>query len=329
MHSEFRRTRSPYGFPFLDTSTTEDLYAKTEKIKAILTAENYKGVMPATLDFPETFREYETFDAFSSRDSRGEDLYLRSDATAQVIKGFTNLLEYSDVEGKEYKFFYMLPVFRDARKSYPKLREVFQVGVENIGMDSHTAIPDLIRLADRIMRQVLKVEVKLVLGDIRVFHYIADSINSPDLKDMVLSRDVPSLAAVFADKGWNTNTCGQLLNLLLFAPDYDQWKTRWAALKQGLNDNVQLAFMEDIERLVVPARTMCQALNKEKIEISWEPVLVRKVDYYTGLIFEGYVEGMSASPLRGGAYDNLIGKYSSKDMSACGFAIDMSGILLS
>jgi ATP phosphoribosyltransferase regulatory subunit len=328
MHSEFRRTRSPYGFPFLDTAITENLYKKTEKIKELLTSENYKGVIPATLDFPETFQEYETSSAFQARDSLGEDLYLRSDATAQVIKGFTNLLEHADVSAKEYRFFYMLPVFRDARKNYPELREIFQVGVENIGMDSLTAIPDLIRLADHIMRQIMQVKVKLILGDIRVFHYINDSINNPDMKDMMLSRDVPSLNSLFAENGWNSNDCGELMKLLLFAPEYTEWKNRWSKLKHGLNNNVQLAFMDDIERLVQPARNMCESLFKEKIEISWEPVLVRKVDYYTGLIFEGYVEGLSLSPLRGGVYDNLIGKYSSKDMSACGFAVDMTGILL-
>lgn len=328
MHSDFRKTRSPYGFPFMDTTITENLYKKTEKIKEILINENYKGVVPATLDFPETFQEYETSRAFQVRDSLGEDLYLRSDPTAQVIKGFTNLLEYTDVSDKEYRFFYMLPVFRDARKSYPKLREIYQVGVENIGMESEVAIADLIRLSDRIMKQVMDIPVKLVLGDVRVFHYLGEYINHPEIKDMILSRDVPSLCATFVENGWSPGVIHELMNLLMYAPDYGEWKKKWVHVRKTLNHNLQIAFMDEIEHLVQPARIMCEALAAEKIEIFWEPVLVRKVDYYTGLIFEGYVEGLSVSPLRGGAYDNLIGKYSSKDMTACGFAIDMSALLV-
>jgi len=301
---------------------------KTEKIKKLLTSENYKGVIPATLDFPETFQEYEKSSAFEVRDSLGEDLYLRSDATAQVIKGFTNLLEHNDVKNKEYKFFYMLPVFRDARKNYPKLREIFQVGVENLGMDSEVAIPDLIRLADQILKQIMQVKVKFVLGDIRLFHYIERYLNNHEIKKLILSRDVPSLGSFFVENGWSQDITNELLSLLLFAPEYTEWKNRWSHLKQKLNHNLQFAFMHDIEHLVEPALKMFNVLNNENIEIIWEPVLVRKVDYYTGLIFEGYVEGMSVSPLRGGAYDNLIGKYSSKDLTACGFAIDLSGILL-
>ena len=36
MHSEFRRTRSPYGFPFLDTKATENLFLKIEKMLSVL-----------------------------------------------------------------------------------------------------------------------------------------------------------------------------------------------------------------------------------------------------------------------------------------------------
>jgi len=327
MHSEFRRTRSPYGFPFLDTAITENLYSKTEKLKELLIKENYKGVVPATLDFPETFQEYETFRAFQVRDSRGEDLYLRSDATAQVIKGFTNLLEHTDVSGKEFRYFYMLPVFRDARKSYPRLREIYQAGVENIGMDSETAIPDLIRLAQRIMTQIMGINVKLLLGDIRVYHYLAKYINHGEIKEMSLARDVPALEREFIENGWSASVIRELLNLLYYAPDFPEWQKQWRHIRQGLNHKLQLSFMNDIERLVQPAKTICDTLAAEKIDISWEPVLVRKVDYYTGLIFEGYVSGLSHSPLRGGAYDNLIGKYSSRDMTACGFALDISEIL--
>ncbi|MDH4199448.1 MAG: ATP phosphoribosyltransferase regulatory subunit [Spirochaetia bacterium] len=328
MHSEFRKTRSPYGFPFLDPRATENLYAMIEKIKKLLIDENYRGVIPGTLDFPETFQEYETFDAFHSRDSHGEDLYLRSDATAQIIKGFANFLEHSHEKINEYKYFYVLPVFRDARKSYPRLREIYQVGAENIGMDSDMAMPELVYLADKMMKQTIGKETRFIIGDVRVLHYISEYSSSIKIKDMILNRDVPSLSKEFGELGWDLSMVNQMWSVMLYAPELLEWKERWNFIKSKLNNKLHQAFMNEIERLSAPVQKIHADIEKKGVNISWEPLLVRNVEYYTGFIFEGYVEGLSVAPLRGGSYDNLVGKYSRRDMTACGFALDMSSLIL-
>lgn len=328
MHSEFRKTRSPYGFPFLDPNIAENLFKKTDQIKSLLIAEGYRGVVPATLDFPETFQEYETFNAFTSRDSLGEDLYLRSDATAQVIKGFSNFLEHSHNEDESYRFFYALPVFRDARKSYPKLREVYQIGAEHIGSDSLKTIPGLIRLAWKIMKEILAIDVQMIIGDIRVYQYISRMLQTNQLKEMVQNRDVTALELLFTADGWAPDIARKLWTLLLYAPEFNEWQNQWKELKSSLTEPKQIEMINDMEELVEPSRKMNEDLQKKNIPICWEPLLVRNVDYYTSIIFEGYVNGLSYSPLRGGAYDHLVAKYSNRQMNACGFALDMSSLIL-
>jgi ATP phosphoribosyltransferase regulatory subunit len=44
------------------------------------------------------------------------------------------------------------------------------------------------------------------------------------------------------------------------------------------------------------------------------------MDYYTGVIFQGFIDGVPAGILSGGRYDNLIHKMG-KDADAIGFAV--------
>ncbi|MEG0457518.1 MAG: ATP phosphoribosyltransferase regulatory subunit, partial [Oscillospiraceae bacterium] len=54
--------------------------------------------------------------------------------------------------------------------------------------------------------------------------------------------------------------------------------------------------------------------------------IVNEVDYYTGIIFKGYLEGSGDVILSGGRYDNLTEKYGIK-MPAIGFAINLNFII--
>lgn len=328
MHGRYRKTRSPYGFLFMDPVLTGKLEDIKTRIRQILEKEAYEGVMPATVDYPETFRAYENFESFHMRDSLGEDLYLRNDATAQVIKGYTNLLEYSALKEKEQKFYYMAPVFRDVRKSYPSLREVYQVGVEHIGIESTRSVAGLLKIADQIFRNVLQVSFSVLLGDVRVFHFLAREFPGEDLREIVMMRDAPSLAEVMTAKGWPAKSAQELSRLLLFSLPYEQWNSRWSSLEKSLSDQAQKELLDALRKSMKEAEETVEKLQKEGVSLRFEPLLIRKVDYYTGVIFEGYIENLTEPPLRGGAYDNLVEKYSSLKLPAGGFALDLSSILV-
>ena len=48
--------------------------------------------------------------------------------------------------------------------------------------------------------------------------------------------------------------------------------------------------------------------------------IVNDMDYYTGIIFQGFINGVPSSILSGGRYDNLLRKLG-KDADAIGFAV--------
>ena len=53
--------------------------------------------------------------------------------------------------------------------------------------------------------------------------------------------------------------------------------------------------------------------------------LVHQIDYYTGVVFRGYVEGAGDAVLSGGRYDNLVGVFG-RETEATGFAVDVDAV---
>ncbi|MFA5880154.1 MAG: ATP phosphoribosyltransferase regulatory subunit [Candidatus Margulisiibacteriota bacterium] len=56
--------------------------------------------------------------------------------------------------------------------------------------------------------------------------------------------------------------------------------------------------------------------------------LIKDINYYTGIIFEFYIEGFGHSIGSGGRYDNLIKKFG-LDLPAIGFSLDINKIIIS
>ena len=62
-------------------------------------------------------------------------------------------------------------------------------------------------------------------------------------------------------------------------------------------------------------------------QMVFDPTLVRGMSYYTGSIFEIEMEELNSSVAGGGRYDKMIGKFTGKDISACGFSIGFERII--
>ena len=55
--------------------------------------------------------------------------------------------------------------------------------------------------------------------------------------------------------------------------------------------------------------------------------LVQRNDYYTGMVFTGYIDGIGDAVLSGGRYDDLLSEFD-MPMGAAGFAIDTDAVTL-
>ena len=89
---------------------------------------------------------------------------------------------------------------------------------------------------------------------------------------------------------------------------------------------------EYLETDVVKNMTeIAQAVNATKaaeFKLVFDPTLVRGMSYYTGTIFEISMPELGAACGGGGRYDKMVGKFTGKDVPACGFSIGFERIIL-
>lgn len=70
-----------------------------------------------------------------------------------------------------------------------------------------------------------------------------------------------------------------------------------------------------------------EATRACEFKLAFDPTLVRGMSYYTGTIFEIEMEQFGSSVAGGGRYDRMIGRFTGKDVPACGFSIGFERII--
>ena len=70
------------------------------------------------------------------------------------------------------------------------------------------------------------------------------------------------------------------------------------------------------------------AAKGDFFELVFDPALVRGMSYYTGTIFEVAMPQFGGSCGGGGRYDEMVGRFTGKDVPACGFSIGFERIIL-
>ncbi len=65
------------------------------------------------------------------------------------------------------------------------------------------------------------------------------------------------------------------------------------------------------------------SLSKYDDEIRIDFSAVNNLNYYNGIVFRGFIEGVSESVLSGGQYDNLMAMMGHKGVKAAGFAVNL------
>ena len=87
-----------------------------------------------------------------------------------------------------------------------------------------------------------------------------------------------------------------------------------------LDEEVQTSFREIIDSVT--------ATKGDFFKLVFDPTLVRGMSYYTGTIFEIAMPELGASCGGGGRYDKMVGRFTGKDVPACGFSIGFERIIL-
>ena len=94
--------------------------------------------------------------------------------------------------------------------------------------------------------------------------------------------------------------------------------------KDKLKDVLDPMVAEDLETII----TTVESVKSADFKMAFDPTLVRGMSYYTGPIFEISMDEFGGSVGGGGRYDEMIGKFTGNNTSACGFSIGFERIVM-
>ena len=283
----------------------------------------YKEVITPTLEFYETFnynsqtlREEDMYKFF---DNRGRILVLRPDMTIPIARVVETKLKDSELP---IKLRYTSNVFRVHESLGGKRNEYTDCGVELIGIEDKKSDLEVLVLALEALKKLGLNDFKLEIGNIGFFNGAFKNLD-------IDQKHIEVIAQFIEDK--NLKNLEDYIYALDIKEEYKKFfnKLPWMfGDKNILEEAKKLAFnneiKENLEYLEV-LYSQLEALGYGE-NVTFDLGMVPRLNYYTGMIFRGYGEGVGNTLLRGGRYDSLI-KSSNTYVPAIGFSIDIYSVI--
>lgn len=247
---------------------------------------------------------------YTFEDKGGRKLALRPEITASVLRMYVN---EARVIPKPLRWYYFSDCFRYERPQKGRYREFWQFGVELIGADSALADAEVILVADAVLRAA-GVRYDLKIGHLAPMKHLLSGLE-PHLQRITMG---------YLDKrdftGLESHLCSiheeELLDRLLGLTTCSNLDEVFA-ITGTVSEKVR------IERLF-------QLLDLSGIDYSLNFGIARGLDYYTGMVFEGFADNLGAEDqvIGGGAY-RLAHLFGGDDVASSGFAIGFDRVMVS
>ena len=240
-------------------------------------------------------------------DTNGKLKALKPDVTLSIVKNAKD-------DGRTQKLCYSETVYRVPRNAYG-FREIVQTGLECIGRVDDYAAGEVLMIAARSLekisaRYVLDVSDVGVLSGVLAEEPIGDS-ECAKLLSLVGEKNLHGLSDTCVEMGVSALTQERLAKLV----------TACGPLKETLARVESLDLPQTSREALAGLKRMSDMLGVYGISnVNLDFSVVNDMDYYNGLVFRGFVEGIPAGILAGGRYDNLLLRMG-KHGEAIGFAV--------
>ncbi len=259
-------------------------------------------------------------DLFLLTDREGGILTLRPEMTVPIARLTATHLQN---EVFPQRLFYIANVFRHVNPHLANYREFWQVGIELIGASGPWADAEVISLAVKSLWAIGLRDFKISLNHIGIFNSFInrDEITleqKSQIRDLVERKDLVELHSV--------------LEKMAIADEIKETIAKLPILHGG---------MEIIEKLPYLNKTMLGVDAVTKLEQVYEALkqsgvaehividmgVLRGLEYYSGIVFEGYSPDLGYGLLGGGRYDNLLEQFGFS-APAVGFAAGLDRLAL-
>jgi len=282
----------------------------------------YEEVITPTVEFLEVVEASGNIreKLFLFMDREGGILSLRPEMTVSIARmAATHMRD----EILPRRLYYSSNVFRHVEPHLAQYREFWQMGIELLGAPGPWADAEVISLAVKTALDFGLKNLKVSLNQIGIFNSLLDeSAIEPEektlIRNLVEKKDLV-----------------ELTRRLEKQPIDDKLKDTIAKLPTlhgGLEVLNKLAYIEKNRAAVNAVKELMEVYAALKGMGVEEQILVdmgvlRGLDYYTGVVFEGFSPELGYGLLGGGRYDNLLSQFGFA-CPATGFALGMDRLTL-
>lgn len=270
-----------------------------------------------------TMSKFETYDLYARNkdflvseeiitfpDNSGRLLAMKPDVTLSIIKNFR------EAPGTVKKVYYDEHVYR-VPKGSETFREIPQAGLECMGELDSYLLGEVVLLAAESLAAIGENFV-LDLSHVGLISGLMDQVNLPkevrrDALQFIAEKNSHELEKLCREAGIEEEGV-QILLLLISV--YGPVAEAVCALKPRCRNKASLEALDELRRIGELLSTYGYG-DRVSVDFSASG----DMRYYSGLRFQGFVQGIPESVLSGGQYDGLMARMGKKRSGAIGFAV--------
>ena len=294
-----------------------------DKVTDIFDKWGYSEISTPTIEYYETFnhktqslKEEEMYKFF---DNRGRILVLRPDMTVPVARMINT--KFRDIS-LPVKLYYSEKVFRVHESLEGKKNEYLDCGIEFVGLDGKNIDLEVLVTAIETLKAIGNKKFKIEIGNVNISKAALSGIGINGVEKKVIMNLINNKSLI---------SLKEALELLDISEENKEFLNKLPWLFGGyemIEKAKQLSVNKNMTESIIYLEDLYLSLKELGYEkyITVDLSMVPRVDYYSGIIFKGYIDGIVKAILRGGRYNGLLKNFG-QDKPAIGFSIDINELI--
>ena len=254
------------------------------------------------------------------------DFGMRYDLTVPLVRYYSN---HANELPSPFKALQIGNVWRADKPQKGRYRQFMQCDIDILGEESNLAEIELILATTTTLGKLGFKNFQIRINDRRLLKAMAaySGFEEKDFDDVFITLDkmdkigLEGVARELIADGYDSGSVEKYLALFR---DLDASEDRLSFIEEKMtgffDEEAKAGFREIIESV--------NATKDDCFQLVFDPALVRGMSYYTGTIFEIMMPELGISCGGGGRYDRMVGRFTGKDVPACGFSIGFERIIL-